>query len=97
MRRDDHALQLLFGDIGKREHGPVALVIVGTGAHLDAPADAVRTRRGGNLKGFALIGIDIRGGGEIERRVVTGDLDRLEGEGMGGKTAQPARLPPDVS
>jgi hypothetical protein len=41
MRGDDDALQLLFGDVGKRKHRPVALMVVGTGAYLDAPADPV--------------------------------------------------------
>ncbi|MND59954.1 hypothetical protein D3C80_511720 [compost metagenome] len=85
MRRDDHALQLLFGDIGERKDRPVALMIGGTGAHLDTAADAVGAGRGRDLKGFALIGVDIGGGRQVERRVVTGNLYRLKSKGMGSK------------
>ena len=83
MRRDDHALQLLFGDVGECENRPVALVVGGTGAHLDTAADTVRSGRGRDLKSLALIGIDIGGGRQVERRVVTGNLHRLEGVGIG--------------
>jgi hypothetical protein len=53
MRRDDHPVDLLIGDVGKRKHGPVARVLRRTGAHLDAPDDAVGAGCGRNLKGFA--------------------------------------------
>ncbi len=87
MRGDDQAVDLLFRNVGEREDGPVALMGLGGRADLDAAHDAVRAGRGGYLEGFAPARIDFRGGGEVERRVVTGDLHRLDGEGPAGEEA----------
>jgi len=81
MRGDDQPVDLLVRDVGEREDGPVALVLVRGGAHLDAAHDAVGAGRGGDLEGLAPAGIDLGGGGKVQRRVVTGDLDGLDGEG----------------
>ncbi len=77
MRSDDDALELFFRDVGERKDGPVALVVFGAGTHLDAPADAVCACGRRDLEGLALIGIDFRRRGQIERGVVAGNLHGL--------------------
>jgi len=74
-------LELFFGHIGERKHGPVALVLGTAGPHLDPPANAVGAGRGRHLKRLALIGVDFRRGGEVERSVVARDLHRFDGMG----------------
>jgi hypothetical protein len=53
MRGDDQAVDLLFRDVGEREDGPVALMVLRGGAHLDAAHDAVRSGCRGDLEGLA--------------------------------------------
>ncbi len=80
MRRDDHALELFFRDIGKGKDRPVALVSGGGSAHFDAPTNAVGTGGRRDLEGIALVGVDLGGGGEVEGGIVAGDLHRLGGQ-----------------
>ena len=70
MRRHDHPLELFLGHVGKREDGPVALVILGGGAHLDAPDDAISAGRRRYLKGLAAAGVDLGRRRQVQGRVV---------------------------
>ncbi|BCH60466.1 hypothetical protein RvVAR0630_30900 [Agrobacterium vitis] len=79
MWRDDHPLQLLVGHIGEREHRPVALVLRGRGAHFDAPADAIGPSGSGDLKCLALVEMNFRGGGQVERGIIPRDFDWFGG------------------
>ncbi|BCH53530.1 hypothetical protein RvVAR031_11400 [Agrobacterium vitis] len=79
MRRDNHPLQLLIGDIGEREHRPIALVLGRGGTHFDAAPDTIGTSGRGDLKRLALVKMDFRRGGQVERGIVTRDLHRFGG------------------
>ena len=72
MRRDDQAGQLLVGIVGEREHDPGRLGARLERADFDAPHDAVRARRGGDLNAVALRAVVLDGGGEVDRVGVDG-------------------------
>ncbi len=80
MRRDNHPLKLFLGYVGECKNRPVTLVVGRAGLHLDTAANAIAAGRSRNLKGFALIGVDIRGRRQVQSAVVAGNLHRLKGE-----------------
>ncbi|MNL30706.1 hypothetical protein D3C87_1524590 [compost metagenome] len=88
MWRDDHTVELFARNVGEREHGPVALVVLGAGAHFDAPDNAVGTWRRRNLEGFAAAAVDLGRGRQIECGVFARNLDRLESMGNAAKGAE---------
>ncbi|MOA37557.1 hypothetical protein D3C78_1591590 [compost metagenome] len=88
MRRDDHAVELFARNVGERKHCPVALVVLGAGAHLDAPHDAVGAGRRRDLEGFAAAAIDLGRRGQVECRVLARNLDRLKRMGNAAKRAE---------
>jgi hypothetical protein len=79
MRGNDHPFELFFRNVGKCKDRPVALVAGRACTHLDAAADAIRSGGRRHLEGLALVDVDIGGSREVERRVVSRDLDRLRG------------------
>ncbi len=81
MRGDDQAVELVVGVVGKREHHPVHTAF--TGADLDAADDAVGSGRGGNLDAVGVAALMIEHRGEVDRRRVTADADRVDGARRG--------------
>src|SRR5215475_12140273 len=76
MRRDDQAIELVVGVVGKRKYHPVLAAF--TGADLDAADDAVGSRRGGNLDAVAIAALVVEDGGEIDGGRVTADADGVD-------------------
>ena len=80
MWRDDQPVELLVGGVGEREHRPVAGRARVFGLDFDAPHDPVGAGRGRDLEILALIPVDLDGARKVERLVVAGDFDRLDGK-----------------
>jgi len=64
MRRDDQAVELVVGVVGKRKHRPVLSAFAR--AHFDAANDAVGARCGGNLNAVGFAALMVQHGGEID-------------------------------
>ncbi len=91
MRRDNQPLHLLVGVIGQRENDPGRMGALFSRMDLDAPDDAVRARRGGDLDAVALIGVILDPAREIDRLGVRRHAHRfhsVRGAGAGQKGEQ---------
>ena len=70
MGRHEQALDLLVGVVGEGEDDPVRLGAALFGADLDAPDDAVGTRRGRDLQAVTLAGEPLHHRSEVDGRAV---------------------------
>ncbi len=93
MRHDDEAIELFVARIGEREDRPVVAALAR--AHFDAPDDAVGTGRGRHLDAVAFGLLLLDRFGQIDRRRVAPDIDRLHGlrgrHSSGGQQEQSCR------
>jgi hypothetical protein len=75
MRRHDQAIELVIGIVGEREHHPVLTAFAG--ADFDTANDAVGSGCGGNLDAIGVAALMIEDRGEVDRRRVTANADRV--------------------